>query len=164
MYSLQKAYGVGVSLDSIWGNADLTALAVKQIYTQYREMYLVLTNPLISDPVNVNLADLKEEFINYDGTLVDLFTEIGDRALPTVDSIPKYKTKWATFGDAFSQGYKVDINEPGRAPDGAGKRDNKTEVSITRSRLNAKYMYDHCLVSLNGYFYPTDCDNDNPIS
>ena len=38
MYSLQKAYGVGVSLDSIWGNADLTALAVKQIYTQYREM------------------------------------------------------------------------------------------------------------------------------
>ena len=161
MYSLQKAYGVGVSMGSVWGDVDLSTLAVKQIYAQYREMYLVLTNPLIADPVNVNLADLKDEFINYDGTLVDLFTEIGDRALPTVTAIPKYKTKWAVFGDAYSQGFKVEINEPGRVPDNNGKHDNKTEVTITRPRLNARYMYEHCLVSLNGYFYPTDYDANN---
>jgi len=32
-----------------------------------------------------------------------------------------------SLGDAYSQGYKVDINEPGRAPDNNGKRDNKTK-------------------------------------
>jgi len=37
MYSLQKAYGVGVSMGSVWGDVDLSTLAVKQIYAQYRE-------------------------------------------------------------------------------------------------------------------------------
>ena len=64
MYSLQKAYGVGVSMGSVWGDVDLSTLAVKQIYTQYREMYLVLTNPLITDPVNVKELGLLYLFIS----------------------------------------------------------------------------------------------------
>lgn len=161
MYSLQRAYGVGVALDSVWGDINISSLTVKEIYNQYRELYLVLENPLLVEPVNVNTADIKNEFINYEGTLADLFIEIDNRALPTVDTIPKYKTKWAIYADAYSQGFKVDITEPGRAPDGKTLRDNKTELCITRPRLNAKNMYEHCLVSLNGYFYPTDHDDSS---
>lgn len=161
MYSLKKAYGVGAAVDSTWGFIELDNVSVKDIYSRYRRVYLELENPLIAGPVNVDLEDLKDEFINFEGTLEELFTEINNRALPTVEKIPSYKTKWAIFGDAFSQGYKVELVEPGRAVDYTGKRDHKTEVSITRPRLNSKYMYEHCLVSLNGYFYQTDYDDKN---
>lgn len=161
MYSLQKAYGVGVSIESTWGDQVIDDITVKQIYSLFREMYLVLDNPLLAEAINFNMVELKDEFINYEGTLADLFLAIGDRALPTIDSIPKYKTKWAVYGDAFSQGFKVDVVEPGRLPDGKGNRDNKTELCITRPRLNAKNMFDYSLVSLNGYFYPTDHDTNN---
>ena len=160
MYTLQSAYGLRSDRDSYWGLASVALLPVKQIFTHYRHLYLVLSNDLLTETVNVNAFALRDEFTNYEGNLADLFLEIGTRALPTVEAIPTYHTKWAIFSDAFSQGYKIDIHEPGRQPDGQNRRDNKTELSLTRPRLNTRTMFEHCLVTLNGYFYPTDYDEE----
>ena len=161
MYSLKSAYGVGIDPESIWSEEDVSQILVKRLFSVYRDLYLTLTNPFIDGDVFVRLKDLKDEFYNYSGTLSDLFAEIGNRALPTVEKIPKYKTSWALFADAFAQGYKVDVNEPGKKPDSTGLNEVKTELTISKPLFNPKKMFDHCLVSVNGFFYPTDHDSKN---
>jgi hypothetical protein len=160
MYSLVSAYGVGYSQDSKWGSVDLTGLTVNEIFNNYRELFLTLSNPYLSEEVVVNFDIFRLEYFNYTDSLDNLFVELGDTALPTVDNPPVFETRWAIYGDAFSQGYKVSMNVPGQPPDGLSGRDEKTEVCIRRDRTDPELIYKHCMISLNGYFYRTDHDRN----
>lgn len=160
MYTLVSAYGVGKKYDSTWKIVDVKDYLVYDLFKNFRKLYLTLSSPYLKENINVDLEIFRSEYGNYDKTLKDLFNEIGNRSLQTTSYIPLYETKYAQFSDVFSQGYKVEVNVPGQPPDERSKRDEKTELCIKRDRTNPKTIFEHCLVTLNGYFYPTDYDKN----
>lgn len=158
MYSLVRAYGVKNSPNSLWQDQDISNLKMFELFQMFRQLYLELSNPLLTDNVYVNISDIEEQYFAFDDTLDVLFASNPTLSLPTVASIPSYTQKYARYMDAFRAGYKVDITVPGQKP--GSSQEDATELAIRRDGTSNKDIHDFCLVTVNGFLYQTDYDDN----
>lgn len=160
MYSLIRAYGVKKASSSLWQDQDISNLKIFEIFQLYRELYLELESPFVTDNVFVNIKDLEEDYVSSQFTLGELFADDPNLALPLTQVIPTYTQKHAHYMDAFRAGYKIEITAPGHSPTSNYSQNNKTELAIRRDATSTKELHENCLVTVNGYLYQTDYDTN----
>lgn len=159
MYSLIRAYGVKNTLNSFWGNQNISSLKLFQIFQQYRDIYVELENTFIVGPIYVHLKALEDDYGSSNLTLAQLFADNPSLSLPTVDEMPEFTQQSVRYMDAIRAGYSIELSAPGQPPGSNASMESKTELSIRRDMVSNKDLHDYCLVTVNGYLHQTDYDN-----
>lgn len=162
MYSFVNAVALSRSIGSQWTEIDLSDILVFDIYTKYTKVYLILSNPDIVGDVYVDMDVLKASYSTYQGTLNELFVELGNITLPTVSELPNLIVKYAKYSDAFRSEYKIDLTNIGTVvPEGYPHADlHDLVLDRPRYTTDMSLLHSHCLVSVNGYVHMTDTDGD----
>jgi hypothetical protein len=162
MYQYQSALVLGRLPYAQWQAIDAASLHLLDLFTQYRRCILTLTNTVFDGEVYIDLEPLRSEFSTYNGTLADWFISIGNRALPTIAKLPKSKVGYVQYKDAFQAGYRVDTTIIGRKDISISELESRDDLIVTRESTPTVYdqLYSKCLFTVNGYFHPTDYDDD----
>ena len=147
MYTVDAAYGVAKLHGSRWMNLSLDLIPVSEIFSVYRKVYLTLSAPFLVNPVYFDLDFFRIKYVNFEGTLEEMFLDNGSDSIQTIPSIPVANPKYAMFADAFRAGYKVNV-------------DTNNDLKITRPNTSISDVYKYCLFTVNGLFHFTDTDGD----
>lgn len=160
MYVFVKSLTAENTLGSQFMDNDISEMSMTNIFSIYRKVYVTLTNVYLEKPVVVDLDTLRKEFCNSPFTFNELLFFIGNRSLVTTSVYPDLVKKFATFSDAFRVGYKVEPQNIFKAFDAELPPSEKTSLRLSRPNppTDMEIFYDHCLVSINGFFHRTDCD------
>lgn len=160
MYTLVSALGVSKHQASRWGSVDISNITVKDLFALYRKMYITLSNIYLSAPVTIELESLRLEYSTYNDTFTNFLISIGSRTLIPTGDIPVLNPKYAVYTDAFMAGYKVKPVNILTSATANLPLSEKTSLQIHRSspETDMKLFFDHCIVSVNGFFHRTDYD------
>lgn len=158
MYIIDNAYGVTRTQGAQWGDQSVAALTAVEVFSTYRELYLTLSSQFLAEPIFVDFMSLQPSLGTETRTLEEIFEDWGAQTPPTIDEIPEYETVRAVFTDAFRAGYKLQVARPGSHWTSSASAAERTEVQISRPGTNMEYFVKHCMVSINGYFYPIETD------
>jgi hypothetical protein len=92
-YQLVSAKVRSKSLESIWEDADLSAIDINQIFASYSKTILVLSHTVVAGTFYLNLEDARSMIGVYTGTktIPQWLLALGSSALPTLASPPTFK-------------------------------------------------------------------------
>ncbi len=160
MYTLETSIAVTNDSGARWKELDLANVSMVSIFDTYRAGYLTLSSTLLTEPVYVDINDLRVPYAATLDTLSQMLANLGTMALPTVPSIPVLNPKYAKWSDAFRAGYTIDIVKPGVPSDNPTvTRHEKTWVKLFRHNTSSQELYQNCMVSINGYYHMTDANS-----
>lgn len=162
MYTVVTAMGVSKEPQARWGDLNLTALAVFEIFNSYREVYLTLSANYTPDPIYVNLEVFRVKYSSFEGSLEEMLEDNANATFETLTTIPIKETKFAIYQDMFRAGYKVNITGRNSTPDSGIPREDKIDLRIFRDQpaTSMQDVRDYCLINVNGYYHMTDTDGE----
>lgn len=161
MYTLVSGYGIAASSNHGWieiNKVALDLLPMNQMFNLYRRLYLTIRSPVFVDPLHVDIDIFRTENLNNTQTLSSFLSNLSNNTLETVTEIPKYKTEQIQYEDGFRAGYKMEISAPYSHISSVVHPEDKTEIRIHRPNTNMQRFFDHCMVSVNGFWHRTDTD------
>ncbi len=160
MFKFVSAVCLGRSIGAQWKVIDISNVLVYEIFNDFTQVFLTLSNIYLDGPIYVDMDTLREEFSSYGKTLNELLVDLGNRSLETVDSLPNSNVKYIKYSDAFYSGYKVDTTIIGVGSPENYRPLERVDLKITRPNFDTdmKLLHSHCLISVNGYYHLTDCD------
>lgn len=163
MHTLIKATGILNGINQRWHILNPLTYSVKQLYQIYRKIYLEVSDDIHETNHYVDLWDLANEYSEYTGNLIDLLVSIGNTTIPYVTNVPDINTRTIRYKDAYRAGYQLTPIDPLYGTNSAPEY--RTAIRITRDNPVTDYdlFYQHCLVSVNGFFHLTDTDGTNGI-
>lgn len=156
MYTVVKSYGIAKEQNARWQELNLGSMPVYEIFQLYRSVYLELTAAFLAENIYVDIESFRVKYLNFQGTLTDLFVDNGNETLQTIDEIPVLDTKRAYFADAIYSGYKVEIS-----PNISSGENTVLDLKVTRNKTETLEIYKHCIFSVNGFWHMSDMDSDN---
>lgn len=138
-----------------WQNVDLSTMPLYQIYETYAAVYLVLTNPYEEGEVALDL-DAVRDSVSLDSRTIRLWlNSLGNKSLPTTDTIPQIVVRTTRYRDAWLANYDVKLVPRLANADADLPNSEKDDVLLTRAGTDYNTFYKHCLVSVNGLFHQT---------
>jgi hypothetical protein len=163
MYSYVRAICLSRSIGSQWSERDLRNISVYDLFNNFTKIYLELSHSALIDNVYVDMDSLRLQYSNYQGTLEEFLVFNDNNTLTTVPSLPTMDVKYAKYSDAIRVGYHVETGLLGQELPDNYPQFAREDLVVTRPRYKTdmQVVYDHALVSVNGYFHRTDCDGEN---
>jgi hypothetical protein len=160
MYTLVSAYGLSSSPDSNWAPATVGSMTMAEIYNRFWRLYLTLSTPVLADDIHVDFEIFRSQASSSTDTVDDFLAALSNTALQTVPEVPEFETKKISYSDAFRAGYKIDVTVPGTVPAASTRVADRTEIRIYRPNTDMRKFYEHCLVSVNGFFHRMETDDE----
>lgn len=108
MYTFIQAIAVKHGYNERWTQVDIAAMPANTLFTKYRQIYAVLTQPTILEPLSLDLGLIADKLQSYTGTISDYLSSIGNDALPTVMGTPTITRNTAVYSDAFQADFTVE--------------------------------------------------------
>ena len=163
MYKYESSVCLKKTTGSQWHETKINGTIVYLLYSVYRKIILVLSNPVLEKKVYVDMDELKNEFGWYNGTIEDMLESIGNRTLPTIPELPNTNIKYVKYSNAVQAAYKINrtkigVNLPFNYPS-----EELIDLVITRPKYDTdiSLLFSHCLLSVNGYYHNTDYNKEN---
>ncbi len=158
MYNLLSAIGEPRNGESRWTDIAIGSMTLPSIYANYENVFAILSNTFLDHPVSLDLSKIQDQYGALDVTFNDFLAGLGNQALPTSDTLPELKTRYAKYADAFHAGYKLQPTHPVFAPDAQLPPSELPWIHMTRPDTDYALFGKSCLVSVNGYFHPSETD------
>lgn len=160
MYTYIRAVAISRSTGSQWESVDIAQLRLTDLFRRYRGCVIELSNPVLPGHVYFDILTFIEELSASTRTLSQFFLDIGNRTLPTVDTLPSSRIVYAKYSDAIQAGYKINPINIGQSPIDNELFDNCDDLKITKRQppTDMRLLHSHCLITVNGYFHQTDAD------
>ncbi len=160
MYVYVKAVCLSRSVGSQWETVDLKDKLVISIFDTYSQIYLELSNTVLTDNVFVDFNTLRKEFSGSELTLEGLLSFLGDRTLEYVSALPTTEVKYVKYSDAFRAEYKVEPCKAGYVMPDNYPNENFNDLKVFRPKYTTDVtkLHSHCLLSVNGYYHWTEAD------
>jgi len=157
MYTFKKSYGLSIIIGSHWEEINLSTVSMTNVFSDYYKVFLVLTNPVISGDIYVNVDSLRLLYAGYRGTLNELLVTIGNNTIETVDSLPVMELKYATYSDAVRSEYKINLTKIGALNIDGIPTTGLSDLVLTRPKYKTSLadLHKYCLLSVNGYYHMT---------
>lgn len=163
MYTATAATGVKKGVSQKWQTIDITTIQVKDLYDQYRKVYLTLSLNGSVTPIYLDMDGVRPQYSNYAGTVAQMLIDNDNTALPTTASLPNINTRSARYMDAFRAGYTI---TPYNAVYGTNVvMSDRLDVLLSRSYpvLDYSAFFNTTLVSVNGFYHRTDTNGASGI-
>lgn len=158
MYQFQTAYLRENRRQDRWREVDLSDTPVRDIGTDYDEVWLFLTVPGSDNEVAVYFADIRDrtQSVSTSMTLTEWLTDNGNDTLPSRDDPPAFTTRYVAYVNAWHGGYQIQpIGRDGH-PDQGGSNDMKADLLIQRDDLDPDYLARYGLFTVNGFVHRID--------
>lgn len=157
MYTLVNTYAKPKQAYSQWQTIDAENETFQDLFNQYRSIVFVLEHPMLPDQVSLDAEEIRVDVGGTTLTVGQMLIANGDKTLPTSTKIPFLREHVARYEDVKKATYKVWLT------DGVSSIDDqtpfgKTGLKLTRDNTDFEQFYKHIMVSVNGFFYPTDYD------
>jgi hypothetical protein len=130
------------------------------LFRDYSRVIATLANSALTHHVSLELEQLRAELGGQTQTFGSWLAANGSATLPTSDSLPTIKTRYANFADAVHAGYKVTPTHPTISPSSPLPVGDKTDLVLTRAETDYEMVYRHALVNVNGFYHQTDHSPD----
>lgn len=156
MYQLVSAIGKAVTERGRWIDIDLSTIPMKSMYEQYVTVKAILSNPFIDHPVCLDMADVRPYNNTNASSVPEWLASIGSASLPTTDTIPVVKNRYAGYADAFHAGYKIKPVHPTASPDAQVTASERTTLFLSKEGLDFNLFKKYVLTTVNGYFHFND--------
>lgn len=160
MYVLNSAVGVLKFQGARYKSVDISAVAIKDLLSLYRAMYIKLTNNQLSGFFTISLEQFRTTHTFYTGTIGDYLSSLGNATLTTLVQPVTLNPKYVYYEDAIRAGYKMTPVNILAANDAEQPASARTSIRITRPgyTTDMEVFYKNCLVTVNGFFHRTDYD------
>jgi hypothetical protein len=155
MYTVIASIGVSKEPYSRWQALNLSSFTVEQIFNAYRKVYLTLTAGFLTEPVFVDMDVFRLKYLNFQGTLADMFLDNNTDTFETIEEIPVLETKRAYYSDAVRAGYKINTSNQLST----GEIEN-LDLKLSRPNTDINELYNHCMFTVNGFFHMSDKDSN----
>jgi hypothetical protein len=138
--------------------AQVSDAAVRTLVTENSVVYLVLSNPLISHQVGLDLSTVETQVYALGETITinQWLTSLGDASLPTTDTLMVAEASVVGYNDIFAAGYTL---ERVAALAGAGSElpdSELTDILITKADVDYELFYNNVLITVNGLLHQID--------
>lgn len=156
-YTYSSAF-VRASRDSVeWVHTDLSQVKLNDILNNYKDIYIVLTNPVVSGPLYLTRTGLESVMPPAipEPTLTAWLVSIGNMTLPTQALPPASVVTPVGYADAWQAGYKAVLSDHTRAPDTQLPNAAKPDLLLTKAGVDLYAMAKYLLVTVNGFLHPT---------
>ena len=160
MYHLISAIAKPLNGNGRWVDVAIGDIALNSLFSTYSRILATLSNPFITGNVSLDLADIRENIGGQSITFNEFLTQNGNGALPTSTTLPVINPRYVRYADAFRAGYKIIPVHPGASVDAVYTPAERTCLYLTRPKTDYSLFYESCLVSVNGFFHPTDAGPD----
>lgn len=163
MYTLISAMVLDKAINSQWKVLDISTIPVKTLFIDFNSVVITVGSVFLNKNIYVDIFTLKNDYLNYTGTVQSLLTSLGNKSLLTLPTLPNSNIKYAKYADAFSVGYKLNTTLIGAANVNQLTTSQLKDAVITRpnTTTNLQMLHDYCMVSVNGFFHRTDSDGIN---
>ena len=160
MYTLVKTFVKSFGNDHRWTEADIGDMAMKDIYLSYRTAYAVLENNFLPDQVTLDVSKIKSEYGVSELTFNEMLAGLGNKALPTVNTVPELQDRVCRYRDAVKAGYKIYPANSKKSWDAEIPRGDKTDLFLKHKSVDFNTFGKYCMVSVNGFFHMVDAQPD----
>lgn len=158
MYSLQTAYVRERSVNADWMEIDLTTTTIAQAMTLYRNIYLVLTHPVVAGEQILDFIAYAGEMTYRSETFEQWLTFNGNGALPTVTGTIAFERSYVKYKDAFQAKFHVRCVNPDTHPDVPAPRSLLKDLLVFRPDTDYTAVSEKALFTCGGIIhrsYPT---------
>ncbi len=117
MYQLLSAIAKPLSGNRRWTAVAVGDIALNVLFSTYSRIIVKLSNPFLTEPVSLDLEDIREGNGGASITFNQFLVQNGTTTLPTSPTLPVINTRYARYADAFHAKYKISPMAPNAAPD-----------------------------------------------
>jgi len=158
MYTCVRAIVCPRGVNARFSETQVGGIAVRDLLTQNMSVQLVLKHPAINHEVGLNLTTVADLIysIRPDITVNDWLFALGNKTLPTTDTVLKKTVSLIRYNDAFMAGYHLNRQHPLAAADSQLPDSELTDILMTKNGITYKELYESCLISVNGLLHLTD--------
>lgn len=157
MYQYQNAFIKEEGRRGRWLERDVSSKTISSLFSDFQEVVLVLTHPVLSGEVALKISDLpggsdaRTSMTDVSQWLLDL----GNQALPTTDEIPDLGILYAPYRDAWQAGYDIEAVSQTTHLDVGLPKSERPHLRLTKAGVDYEDFYRECLVSVNGIIHRT---------
>lgn len=161
-YTLVKTVALPRTIGSQWKDIDTVSIPLKQLYNDYYKLYVELSHVSLTENIYVDLDTLRNQYLQYTGTISDLLIALGDITYITVEKLPSDTIKYIKYDDAFRCQYKIEVAKIGYSLPDNYPITLKDDAVVTRPKYptNMRMLHTHALITVNGFVHETTADND----
>lgn len=141
-----------------WVEADLSNALITTLATTYGDVWLYITYPSLVEPKAVRLSDFQNMLngVTSTTTVQEWLAQIGNLTLPFAKQLPDFNPRYVEYCQAWHSGYDIHpVGRPGVMEDNLSTR-AREDLMITHPNFTPKFINEHCLFTVNGYFHLTD--------
>lgn len=160
MYTLVSAISKRKEAGSRWTNTDISDIPLSDLYRDYHEVYVVLSNSFYTGNRTLVLSTIRDTALSSTLTIPQYLTSIGNASLPVIEQLYRVNTKWISYSNAFRANYKVRPTPANGHVDSTIPLSERDWLSITRANTDYNLFFKSCLVSVNGLLHKTDTDGE----
>lgn len=158
MYIYKTSFAKAKKAGSRWKEVNISGMSLNDIFANYSEIYAVLRNNFFPNDIGFNLNEIKDGYYHSTLTFNQFLLSLGNTALPHMNKIPELVTQQMKYADAFHAGYKIEAIHETASVLSPLPRSEKAYLRLTKSGVDYREFYEHCLVSVNGFIHMTDFD------
>lgn len=134
-------------------NDDISALQVADVVRNYTENRVIVTNTFRPQQTCLRLQDYTAELVAFNGTLIQWFASLGNRALTTTDTLPNLVERHAKFSNLNAWWFKQKPTLVRSHPDVDFTFADAEDLLITKQGVDYQTLFDRSLFTVNGYVH-----------
>lgn len=160
-YQFIKSVCLPKDTGSEWAVIDIQNMSIASVFDNYIKVYLELSNHVLATNVYVDLDVLKNRYLNFTGTIVQLLILLGDTSLTTTPKLPTKNAFSVKYMDAIRAEYKVNTCVAGSNIPNNYPELNKHDLEVVRNKYatDSTLVHKYCMVSVNGFYHLTAADD-----
>lgn len=155
MYQLVTALAKPKGRNGRWLEVDLSTTLLSQIYRDYSRAILILSNDLLSSNVSLDIEAIRDQAVMVDLNPNAWFATLGNKSLPTSNTIPELQVKTVKYSDAWYSNYNVQPVDNLAHPNAQLPTSEKEDLLLTRAKTDYSLFHKNCLVTVNGLVHRT---------
>lgn len=142
-----------------WSNKDISNIPLRELFSTYSGIYVILSNPYITGDVAFNVYNLVNTHADSTMSLSQFLVNNGALTLQTE---PKengvFNKKFVKYVDVFKSGYTVGNTAPNTPPGTNHAAQDKTWLTLNKEGVRSETIFNYCLANVNGFFHMMDYD------
>ncbi len=160
MYAFISAIAKPINGDGRWRDVNIADVPLNVLFSTYSKIFAILSNPFLTNNVSLDLANIRPATGGLTVTFAQFLVDNADNTLPTSETLPVINSRYAKYADGFHAGYAIAPAHPTASPDAQLPESEKTWLHLTKFNVDYTLFYNHCLVSVNGFYHATDGGGD----
>ena len=165
MYALVKIIGMPLGPAKQWEFIPDSFMSLRQLMQNYQSIWLQLNPPNLTDFVYLNLNSVASEVSGLDMQVSQWLASKQNTALPTQLAYPLDSVGYAKYMDGNTAGYLITASNSAYVIDNRMPIQNRPDGLITGNGRVVAYNYfrANALISVNGFYLPTQTDGVNGV-